>query len=122
MTKSGFFDIISMIIDERSSNMFEREMAVFFKALDDENRIRILELLHSGEKCACNLLEELNISQSTLSHHMKILCDAGIVTGRKEGKWMHYSICCDGVCKLRAMLRRLLSPENLPADCTCKEE
>ena len=102
--------------------MTEKNMVAIFKALGDENRIRILKLLHSGEKCACKLLEELNISQSTLSHHMKILCDAGIVTGRKEGKWMHYSICCEGVCSLRTMLRELLVPENLPADCNCKEK
>lgn len=102
--------------------MTEKNMVAIFKALGDENRIRILKLLHSGEKCACKLLEELNISQSTLSHHMKILCDAGIVTGRKEGKWMHYSICCEGVCSLRTMLRELLAPENLPADCNCKEK
>lgn len=68
-----------------------------FKALSDENRINILKLLVTGEKCACKLLEELNISQPTLSHHMKILCDSGIVSGRKEGKWMHYSIDDEGV-------------------------
>ena len=98
-----------------------RDMASVFKALSDENRIRILKILHSGEKCACHLLEELNISQSTLSHHMKILCDTGLVTGRKEGKWMHYCICCESVFGLRAMLRELLTTENLPADCVCKE-
>ena len=102
--------------------MNERKIAVIFKALGDENRIRILKLLNSGEKCACKLLEELNIGQSTLSHHMKILCDAEIVTGRKEGKWMHYSICCDGVCQLRSVLRELLAPENIPSDCNCKEK
>ena len=53
-------------------------------------------MLQSGEKCACKLLEEINITQPTLSHHMKILCDSGIVVGRKEGKWTHYSISCDG--------------------------
>ena len=62
------------------------ENAKVFKAFCDENRLRILELLRSGEKCACKLLEELHISQSTLSHHMKLLCDAGVVQGRKEGK------------------------------------
>ena len=99
--------------------MMEREMATFFKTLDDENRIRILEVLHSGEKCACKLLEELNICQSTLSHHMKILCDAGLVTGRKEGKWMYYSICCEGIGRMRTMLRCVLASENIPA---CKED
>ena len=76
--------------------MDERKTALIFKAFCDENRIRIIEMLRSGEKCACKLLEELNVTQPTLSHHMKILCDSGIVTGRKEGKWTHYSISPEG--------------------------
>lgn len=68
------------------------EIAKVFKAFCDENRLQILEMLRSGEKCACKLLDELHIGQSTLSHHMRILCDSGIVQGRKEGKWVHYSI------------------------------
>ena len=72
--------------------MDERKTAAVFKALCDENRIRILKLLTGGEKCACKLLDELSVTQPTLSHHMKILCDSGIVSGRKEGKWMYYSI------------------------------
>ena len=72
-----------------------------FKAFADENRIQILELLRDGERCACRLLEEMNITQPTLSHHMKILCDSGIVVGRKEGKWMHYSISADGLENVR---------------------
>ena len=59
--------------------------AKVFKAFCDENRLIILEMLQSGEKCACKLLDELKISQSTLSHHMKILCESGIVSSRKEG-------------------------------------
>ena len=74
-----------------------RKTAIIFKAFCDENRVRILELLKDGEKCACKLLEEMNITQPTLSHHMKILCDSGIVKARKEGKWMHYSISREGV-------------------------
>lgn len=69
-----------------------QEHAAVFKAFCDDNRLMILEMLQSGEKCACKLLQALSISQSTLSHHMKILCDSGIVTSRKEGKWTHYSI------------------------------
>ncbi|MGN0597074.1 MAG: ArsR/SmtB family transcription factor, partial [Ruminiclostridium sp.] len=72
--------------------MNEKKTAVIFKAFCDENRVRILQLLQNGEKCACKLLDEMNITQPTLSHHMKILCDSGIVIGRKDGKWMHYSI------------------------------
>ena len=82
----------------------------------------ILKLLRGGEKCACHLLEALNITQPTLSHHMKILCDAGIVIGRKEGKWMHYSICSEGASRVRKLMLSLLTPENIPADCSCQEE
>lgn len=99
----------------------DREVVSIFKALSDENRIRILRMLRSGEKCACKLLEELNISQPTLSHHMKILCDAGLVAGRKDGKWMHYSICCDGVSCVRSFMKELLLMETIPADCEYKE-
>lgn len=74
-----------------------KKTAVIFKAFCDENRVRILQLLQDGEKCACKLLEEMNITQPTLSHHMKILCDSGIVRGRKEGKWIHYSISQEGI-------------------------
>ena len=74
----------------------EKRMALVFKALSDENRLRIMKLLRTGEKCACKLLEELNVTQPTLSHHMKILCDSGVVVGRKEGKWTHYSISEQG--------------------------
>lgn len=75
----------------------EKRTAIIFKAFCDENRIKILKLLTTGEKCACKLLEEINITQPTMSHHMKILCDSGIVAGRKEGKWMYYSISEEGL-------------------------
>ncbi|MEG0156189.1 MAG: metalloregulator ArsR/SmtB family transcription factor [Anaerovoracaceae bacterium] len=81
-----------------------KDKAKVFKAFCDENRLQILEHLTSGEKCACVLLEQLEISQSTLSHHMKILCDAGVVEGRKEGKWMHYSISETGKTKAKDLL------------------
>ncbi|MFV0551359.1 MAG: ArsR/SmtB family transcription factor [Anaerorhabdus sp.] len=70
--------------------------AIIFKAVCDEKRLRILELLQNGEKCACELIEDTGIAQSALSYHMRILCDSGIVTGRQEGKWIHYRINEDG--------------------------
>ena len=62
------------------------------KALSDENRVKILQMLTDGEKCGCKLLEAFEITQPTLSHHMKILCDSGLVDARKDGKWSHYSV------------------------------
>jgi len=78
--------------------------AVIFKAFCDESRIRILQILKDDEKCACRLLEALNITQPTLSHHMKTLLDSGIVNGRKEGKWMYYSISEEGLKKAQEYL------------------
>ena len=72
-----------------------KQITVIFKALCDENRVQIFRLLQGGEHCTCHLLEEMNLSQPTLSHHMKILSDSGLVVGRKEGKWMHYSISAE---------------------------
>lgn len=66
--------------------------SLIFKALGDDNRLRIIEILKSGEKCACDILDELHIVQSTLSHHMKSLCEVELVNSRKDGKWVHYSL------------------------------
>ena len=87
--------------------MNEKRAVEIFKAFCDENRIKILQLLMHGEKCACVLLEELNITQPTLSHHMKILCDSGIVESQKDGKWMHYSISDEGVEEARKFFDEL---------------
>ena len=99
--------------------MLERKTALIFKAFCDENRIRILKMLRNGEKCACKLLEELNVTQPTLSHHMKILCDSGIVTGRKEGKWMHYSISEDGAKAAADLLMELTTVAGGSEDKPC---
>ena len=84
-----------------------------FKAFCDENRLKILEQLRTREKCACKLLDELHITQPTLSHHMKLLCDADIVQGRKEGKWVHYSINPEGTKRAQKILEQLVTLNNV---------
>ncbi len=74
--------------------MNSMDVALICKALGDSNRLQIIKMLSDGEKCACKLLEKFNITQPTLSHHMKILCECGLVNVRKDGKWSHYSINC----------------------------
>lgn len=91
------------------------ENVQLFKAFCDENRWRILEILQEGERCACVLLNELEISQSTLSHHMRILCDSGVVVGRKEGKWIHYSISESGMEKAKRRIDQLLEQSIRPS-------
>ena len=100
-----------------------KEISRVFKAFCDENRLQILELLRSGEKCACKLLDELHITQSTLSHHMKILCDAGVVIGRKEGKWVHYSIDERGAEYAQILLKQQLTLNEFiePDDECCNK-
>lgn len=66
--------------------------ATIFKALGNEYRLRALDLLRTGEKCACDLLGAIDVSQPNLSHHMKVLCASGIVRARQEGRWTYYAI------------------------------
>ena len=97
----------------------EKKVSTIFKALCDENRVRILALLKGGEKCACKLLAALDIVQPTLSHHMKILCDSGLVVSRKEGKWMHYSLSREGFARAVSCLNAFLGEveSNTKSDC-----
>jgi ArsR family transcriptional regulator, arsenate/arsenite/antimonite-responsive transcriptional repressor len=76
------------------------EYALAFKALSDETRLKIVEMLGHGELCACKILESFNITQPTLSYHMKILTDSGLVSGCREGAWTHYTLNKDRVAEL----------------------
>ena len=66
--------------------------AQLFHALSDETRLEILEMLRAGERCVCELQDELGAAQSRLSFHLKVLKDAELVTDRKEGRWSYYTI------------------------------
>ena len=68
------------------------EVSLICKALSDQNRLQIIYLLTYGEQCACELLEQMKITQPTLSHHMKVLENCSLVISRRKGKWSHYSL------------------------------
>lgn len=89
-----------------------------FKALADINRLMIIDMLSCGELCACKILEKFNITQPTLSHHMKILCDCGLVKGRKEGKWIYYSLDEKVAQNFKDFLSVITTNKE---DCICKE-
>ena len=95
--------------------------ARIFKALCDPRRLQILELLRGGEKCACILTDALGMPQSSLSYHMKILCDSGLVAGREEGKWTHYRISAQGSAQAIALLRELTLVSGEDAGKSCCE-
>jgi len=80
------------------------QKASTLKALSDPNRLVIIDCLKDGELCACKILEQLRITQPTLSHHMRILCVAELVNCRREGKWMHYSLNRGKFIELKELL------------------
>ena len=95
-----------------------QEDAKVFKALCDPKRLAILEQLRSGEKCACVLQEPMDLTQSGLSYHMKILCDSGLVVSRQEGKWTHYRLSGTGKDEAVELLLALTTP-NTERVCEC---
>jgi len=90
-----------------------KEHAKVFKAFCDEKRLRILDLLCGGEKCACVLLEQLDLGQSGLSYHMKILVESGVVESRQKGKWTHYKISEKGSAYAITLLEELTTPNTV---------
>jgi ArsR family transcriptional regulator len=99
-------------------NEIYKKHAQLFKALSDPNRLMIVDMLSCGELCACVILEKFNITQPTLSHHMKTLCGCGLVNGRKEGKWTHYSLNEVSVQSLQTYLKEVMSAKE---NCICCE-
>jgi len=94
------------------------ENAGLFKALADANRLMIVDMLSCGELCGCKILEKFHFTQPTLSHHMKILCDCGLVVGRKEGIWTYYSLNEKTVKDFKALLTDVTSCKE---NCICHE-
>lgn len=93
--------------------------AKIFKAFCDENRLRILELLRGGEKCACVLIGQMGIGQSALSYHMKILVESGVVSARQEGKWTHYSLSQKGAAFARERLFEITTENEQQSESAC---
>ena len=88
------------------------EYITILKAFSDAKRLKILSVLSTGEHCACDLMEELETTQSGLSYQMKILTEAGLVTGRPSGKWVHYSINPQGVAEALSIIKMLTGIEE----------
>ena len=96
-----------------------QEHARVFRALCDPKRLAILELLRSGEKCACVLMDQLGMGQSAVSYHMKILCASGIADSRQEGKWTHYRLSPEGRERAIELLKTLTTPTTEHGECSC---
>lgn len=94
------------ILEERLSPADATDLAARFKALSDPARLRLLSLIAScGEVCGCELVDDIGVSQPTLSHHLKVLTEAGLLQRERRGKWIHYKVVPEAVGALREVLR-----------------
>jgi ArsR family transcriptional regulator, arsenate/arsenite/antimonite-responsive transcriptional repressor len=100
-------------------NQNYEENSKIIKALSDANRLKIIDILSCGERCACDILEHFDFTQPTLSHHMKVLMDCGLVNSRKEGLWSYYSLNGASCNKLLIFLMNLVTDTD---DCICEDK
>ena len=89
------------------STKYEKN-AKILKALSDPNRLKIIELLSCGEKCAFEILVSFKFTQPTLSHHMKVLIDCGLIEARKDGIWNLYKLNINNSNELVLFLSKLI--------------
>lgn len=94
------------------------DFALLFKALSDETRLKIIDMLSCGELCACDILKYFNITQPTLSYHMKILSECGIVNADRQGAWMHYTLNAETVKRIADYWSRSTTNKD---DCICHQ-
>lgn len=92
----------------------KQEIALLCKALADENRLTILELLMKGETCGCTLIEKLSITQPTMSYHLRTLADSGMITSTKEGVWKKHHV---DLAKIDALINYLEELKCLKGSC-----
>lgn len=81
--------------------------ALRFRALGDETRLRLLEVLTSGERNVAELMEALGLGQSLVSHHLRALREAGLVMVRREGRWVYYTIAETALTETRLVIYEL---------------
>ncbi|MCS7224191.1 MAG: metalloregulator ArsR/SmtB family transcription factor [Armatimonadetes bacterium] len=84
-----------------------KQVVAFLKAVADETRLRILKLLMDGEFCVCELMDALEVNQSNLSRHLSVLKNAGLVTDRKDGLWVYYTVTKEAKPVVKMLLTRL---------------
>lgn len=89
--------------------------ALCFRALGDETRLRLLELLTTGEKSVGELMASTELGQSLVSHHLRTLREAGLVIDRREGRWVYYSIAGPALKRVRLVLYELQPLGNVGA-------
>jgi len=103
-----------------TANAVKAERAAeLFHALSDPIRVEVVSLLLDGERCVCDLMSDLDLQQSRLSWHLKTLSDAGIISGRREGRWNYYSLDRDALTEAAGLLDALTPTRRLTVRASC---
>ena len=109
-----------MAIAIKSEVVLENAMArKLLKALSDPLRLQIIESLSGGERCVCDLINEIGLAQSKISFHLKVLKDAGLITDRQTGRWVYYQLNIDSLNSLQAWIELLKESSQQPSQA-CK--
>jgi ArsR family transcriptional regulator len=105
--------------DDGPGRLVFEQAQQLLRALADPIRMRVIESLGEGERCVCDLTSELELAQSKLSFHLKVLRDAGLISARQQGRWMYYSLQPAALLRLRAWLDQLTEDCATPAEPCC---
>ena len=101
--------------------MEAQKVSLMFKALSDETRVKIITELMDGEKCACDLMKNLHLTQPTLAHHVQILCASELVVSRRIGRWTHFALSMQGMAEAQKITMQLFKSSQrdpfISADC-----
>ena len=89
------------------------------KALADPIRLDVVQALSGGERCVCELTEQLGLAQSRLSFHLRVLREAGLIEAREQGRWVYYSLCPEAIAQLQGWLSGIACSSRQPARSCC---
>ena len=111
------------LVPDLVPDLSDGQALMVLRALADPIRLRVVEALAGGERCVCELTAELDLAQSRLSFHLRVLRQAGLIGARQQGRWMYYRLEPGALPGLRGWLDRLVSPGPLrsgPAPLPCR--
>ncbi len=98
-----------------------QQIARWFHALSDETRVCVVDMLARGERCVCELQDAVGAAQSRLSFHLKVLRDAGLVSDRKQGRWVYYSLRPEALDEMSGYLQSRKPGEDAGSSCACED-
>ena len=116
-------EVFAEMISEKEQEL--AEVTSMLKALAEPNRLRIFAELMSGDSCNCELKENLELPPNLLSHHLRVLSDAGLVSSRRDvldGRWIYYTVNREATARWQAWFGLFFNPERIRERVVCGPE